>query len=1001
MSLVRLNIKSRIELETRVLAAALKQSYERGDAAGARSAHRQLSLLLKESGQMQQGRVVVATDGIPEGLPLAEGPGSAGHEFAGGQVNAVRPSDNGEKSSLGEDTRDSEAAEVAAQPTVASAQPAADTPSPAVEAPAQAGITGAGSASATGGAGADAAKPPFQQSFLRHGARAKFNRTRPTARPAGESAGEAARPPAPSAPGASAGGTDNEPSPVVAAGEAAPASAAPPETADDFPGEAGGIVDADFVVRDEEQVSSVVAEQPAALPPVLPEVVVELSGEAGLLDDSAPLYAVSEDSQPAEAPSADFDNQWQDPQVIAQLEMTPHGTVSDTVSTSTADDAEDQAAEPGDAESAENKRHGLYRLLNVSQMSPFDEIHKNFLRRVRNLLREIKANKALRYEKLAELQRVWIAHDILTDPVTRTDYDFRDLGLRGNTEAAVNTPDDQQDQRFSTRTPLRIGELLQCAGLLESAELEIACDMHKACPEVQFGTFLVRQGFIQERDLDSVLIGQKLLRAGAISVAQFQVAMDLSGSRGSSISDTLIEKGYIAQNDLEEKLNPAEGDVEPPPAVQIREVPVAPKSREEKKRDNSVLDQLDWGAPELAAEEDEEQKTPGGLGLLLSANTSDGETAAEAGTMESTTSENQVTGNFDPSVTADVVSTQPEGDFTFDDAAGNAEAAAHSESSGSAPEEVAEFKPTNAVPTWKDQLDWSAPADDAIAPETAHSSADQQTSLPGEDLPDAEFEVADAEPRGRETTTAEHESLTLPVDEESLQIQPSSQVEIPAESITSLTKEEVAFVLDFDYKRVMGTNDRQKLGETAEMRAFQESDEMKQAHQETVALPLSDVKNALPSHMVPEPEPPTPPPHDPAGALPPHPVAQAADEESLKKLHKEITTRWPLSELRKPLPQSGAPELASAAPAPTPVPEARKEPQPPVEPESAEPESKQPAAKDKSGSSVGGFFANLLGGGKNVFDHSAQNPENGGTEENDDEKEDRKGKKKKPKKTRR
>ncbi len=51
MSLVRLNIKSRIELETRVLAAALKQSFESGDTDGASLAHRQLFGLLKDVGR--------------------------------------------------------------------------------------------------------------------------------------------------------------------------------------------------------------------------------------------------------------------------------------------------------------------------------------------------------------------------------------------------------------------------------------------------------------------------------------------------------------------------------------------------------------------------------------------------------------------------------------------------------------------------------------------------------------------------------------------------------------------------------------------------------------------------------------------------------------------------------------------------------------------------------------------------------------------------------------
>ena len=35
----------------------------------------------------------------------------------------------------------------------------------------------------------------------------------------------------------------------------------------------------------------------------------------------------------------------------------------------------------------------------------------------------------------------------------------------------------------------RIGELLQAAGILEQAELIIACDMHKAMPEITVWSF--------------------------------------------------------------------------------------------------------------------------------------------------------------------------------------------------------------------------------------------------------------------------------------------------------------------------------------------------------------------------------------------------------------------------------------------------------------------------------------------------------------------------------
>lgn len=198
----------------------------------------------------------------------------------------------------------------------------------------------------------------------------------------------------------------------------------------------------------------------------------------------------------------------------------------------------------------------IYALLQVSQMSSSEVVHKSFLHKLRKILVKINMGKDDRLPLIRELQKLWISHDILTDTVTRTDYDFRELGVRGLAGQVTHTaPEDQLQLKLSTRTPLRIGELLQCAGLLETSELEIACDMHKAMPEMRFGSFLVKQGFIQERDLESVLVGQSLIRMAAISIAQYQVAMELAHSRGVAISEILTERRYTKRDLVDEAYN--------------------------------------------------------------------------------------------------------------------------------------------------------------------------------------------------------------------------------------------------------------------------------------------------------------------------------------------------------------------------------------------------------------------------------------------------------------
>lgn len=251
----------------------------------------------------------------------------------------------------------------------------------------------------------------------------------------------------------------------------------------------------------------------------------------------------------------------------------------------------------------------VYELLDVAQVSSFEEIHRNFLRKVRRLLiNEAKiTDRKERFQALRKLQFLWIAHDILTDPVTRTDCDLRAIGLRGILDEIIpQAPEDASQGGPSNRTPLRIGELLLCAGLLEPTELEIAADMHKAMPEMMFGAFLVKQEFIEEDDLNTVLLGQKLLRSGVITVVQFQTAMEMKRKEGKELSDSLVSLGYVSQREIYAATASTQFGVNPgPPPERIEIVGQNAEGGQEHVAELTVgnavpswKDQLDWSEPE-------------------------------------------------------------------------------------------------------------------------------------------------------------------------------------------------------------------------------------------------------------------------------------------------------------------------------------------------------------------------------------------------------------------
>ncbi|HEY9684049.1 MAG TPA: hypothetical protein V6C86_20875 [Oculatellaceae cyanobacterium] len=594
MSLGRLSIKTRLELETRVLAAALKLSLQSGDLAGARLVHEQLNKIIKSAQDPAGDKADVNTESHVQAVPPGSQPVQAVsppvHAESQSAVATVQPTQPAQSAKAEVMPEISPQRENQAQPEHTGAQPPAESEVPQSIPASQA---------------ANAQSPQPEQS------------TQPT-----------------------------QPMPTAA----------------------------DALHR------SIVNTPMRASHNNMPAV---RSIDPDVLMSATPSQSASEHSQRLSESLA---------KIEAAMNGTPEQPLPTTIEGNGAQGIRDDGPIVHDeARGVEPQYQALYRLLGVSQMSPYEEIHKNFLVRVRARIRQInQAKRPERQELLQSLRKIWIAHDILTDPVTRTDYDFRDLGLRGDVEVFVPpTPEDKQQQQQTNRTPTRIGELLQCAGLLEAAELQIACDMHKAMPEVQFGTFLIKQGFIGERDLESVLLGQKLLRAGVISVAQFQVAMELSQSRGLTISDTLVDRGYVTEEGLAkvvEELNAPPVVSLPPPIV----ISAAPPEPQEKGPGLSaalmpkITDLVDFEPMEKSA------NSNNALADLLGgggANSEGGSNTPAASAVSAPSAAPQAS----PPVPQISQQTQTAAPPTLN--------------------------LSQAIPSWKDQLDWDAPEDEIPPPQ--------------------------------------------------------------------------------------------------------------------------------------------------------------------------------------------------------------------------------------------------------------------------------------------
>lgn len=271
----------------------------------------------------------------------------------------------------------------------------------------------------------------------------------------------------------------------------------------------------------------------------------------------------------------------------------------------------------------------IYTLLGVSQMSPMEGVRTRFYKLTRLIHRELALMPELdrRKQLLHDLKFICIAYDILSDPVTRTDYDLRTMGLRG--ADVLPMPDEKKGSEMGQRLHLKIGELLNVAGLLEASELEIACDMHKAMPEMQFGSFLVKQGFIEDYQLKAVLFAQKLLRKGLITVVQYQAAMEELESSGVGVSETVVERGYVTQSDLDH-LEEEEAEAQAMRTSQpvYTQPALAPREEQVSSHTNLLAQMLPPGAVDARASGNGEKAPPSMLSKLLAG----AEEAAQSGT---------------------------------------------------------------------------------------------------------------------------------------------------------------------------------------------------------------------------------------------------------------------------------------------------------------------------------------------------------------------------------
>ncbi|MBS2005904.1 MAG: hypothetical protein JST01_02610, partial [Cyanobacteria bacterium SZAS TMP-1] len=236
----------------------------------------------------------------------------------------------------------------------------------------------------------------------------------------------------------------------------------------------------------------------------------------------------------------------------------------------------------------------------------------------------------------------------------------------------------------------------------------------------------VKQGFIEEADLDCVLVGQQLLKTGDITVVQFQTVMIERSATGLDIGEMLLAKGYVNEFMLERAYrNQSEDTLVKVPAVlavgQHTTIEFKPHPEHAVEPPPQAQTEPEPSEEEKTAAEEQ----------AYAANMETGEyAAAVAPTVESPVAAQA------PEVVAEQVVLRPP--------AADAESA---EAGPSLVEKVEAARATlsdtnfitertlkisNAAPAWKDQLDWSSPdsSEEEAAP-AAETQEPAESSEPG------------------------------------------------------------------------------------------------------------------------------------------------------------------------------------------------------------------------------------------------------------------------------
>ncbi|MBX9719891.1 MAG: hypothetical protein K2X81_00725 [Candidatus Obscuribacterales bacterium] len=206
-----------------------------------------------------------------------------------------------------------------------------------------------------------------------------------------------------------------------------------------------------------------------------------------------------------------------------------------------------QAAKPAKKMTQEQLREKLegysfYEILAIPSTASFEELHKSFFKKIRKLNKKL-ANQTLDMWQFQEfVASLCLAHDVLKYPNARLQDVLVLFGPADGGSSAETT---------SKQKMMPLKELFKFSTLINGKELAEAIEKHKGISdERELGHYLVDKGLLSVDELDSILFAQKLVSAGKLTVAQFELAMQEMRENSIPLLDTLVASEWIRPQDV-------------------------------------------------------------------------------------------------------------------------------------------------------------------------------------------------------------------------------------------------------------------------------------------------------------------------------------------------------------------------------------------------------------------------------------------------------------------